>query len=993
MRNDSFMLVKVGLVLVFGLFPVLIHGLYEDQVGKWDWRQRYIGRIQSVVPFHLSRQASVVVSTSQNVISSLSILNGSIHWREVLEESDPSQPLSQSQSQSLGGMNLITSPDIYCGVTEAVTDPVVVSVSGNGKYLRRWSSSSGLLLKEASLPPLLVDGASDGSHQLLFSVDADSDSVTVAKLTPLSVEILSFDLSTGSLRRRITTVPSGDWLNDASDCSFVSQKHLVCVDGKNSTLKLLPFQSSSFTSYPLSLFGLKKEGESSHLNLVSFPHQLKSPSPVFTLDLGNRDGFLVLRVVDDEVKMVKILAKVEKLAIVPINLPEEESEQADLAVFALIRKPEELREESVGKLREESVEDETPFKVAVFSLSNWSEVVGLNGQFVMKSSSLVDQFHILPYLRPSQELKHYKILLTMQDESVTLLSSEGEIQWSREESLASIVTAEMIDFPLSELDSSIEQAFGPSSNIVGQFMSRISWQVTQVQSLLTKWMDDVTQLISAPSVGCGEGGLEYSVREKSGLKGKTRDYFGLTKIIVALTATGKVFGLDSVSGRFFWSFYHPELEGFTPSQLSLHILRTSFHFPHPAHAVIVTKKGLLFSFNPLTGVVNGKKRLNESLKQTLLMHQVDETHEKAVVILTDSDCVHVYPESSWPLFASHKEKYFMMVGYPATGILTGYSFHSVEKEGSKVDTFWTTSIPVHDCLDCHPMSITFKRHGEHVHSLGRVLGDRNVMYKYLNPNVAVVVVEGQDVQFSDSLTKSGHLFDLHLIDAVSGRILYSVNHRRSKGPVHVIHSENSIIYSYLNEKSRRTEISALDLYEGSTQSNGTAFSSLDLRTPIVEHSTFIFPTGLRTMVDTVSEKGITNKHILIAISSGGVLELPKAFLDPRRPITPTPEHREEGLIPYMPELPVLSEGLINYNKILLSTKGIQVSPAGLESTCLLFVYGLDTFYTRVMPSKTFDILKDDFDHILILAVLILLISLAYITKWLSCRKILKSAWL
>jgi len=33
---------------------------------------------------------------------------------------------------------------------------------------------------------------------------------------------------------------------------------------------------------------------------------------------------------------------------------------------------------------------------------------------------------------------------------------------------------------------------------------------------------------------------------------------------------------------------------------------------------------------------------------------------------------------------------------------------------------------------------------EHVHSQGIVLADRSVLYKYLNPNLAVVVAEGVD---------------------------------------------------------------------------------------------------------------------------------------------------------------------------------------------------------------------------------------------------------
>lgn len=72
-------------------------------------------------------------------------------------------------------------------------------------------------------------------------------------------------------------------------------------------------------------------------------------------------------------------------------------------------------------------------------------------------------------------------------------------------------------------------------------------------------------------------------------------------------------------------------------------------------------------------------------------------------------------------------------------------------------------------------------------------------------------------------------------------------------------------YSYYNEKSRRTEISSVELYEGTTQSNSSAFSSLsriDLMPAIVEQQTYIFPTGIEVMEDTITERGITNKHIL-----------------------------------------------------------------------------------------------------------------------------------
>jgi len=59
------------------------------------------------------------------------------------------------------------------------------------------------------------------------------------------------------------------------------------------------------------------------------------------------------------------------------------------------------------------------------------------------------------------------------------------------------------------------------------------------------------------------------------------------------------------------------------------------------------------------------------------------------------------------------------------------------------------------------------------------------------------------------------------------------------------------------------------------------------------------------------------------------------------------------------------------------------------SHCILVT---DLFYTRVAPSKTFDLLKEDFDHFLITAVLLGLTVTSYVTKKLASRKALKQAW-
>ncbi|KAI0215006.1 ER membrane protein complex subunit 1 [Lamellibrachia satsuma] len=151
----------------------------------------------------------------------------------------------------------------------------------------------------------------------------------------------------------------------------------------------------------------------------------------------------------------------------------------------------------------------------------------------------------------------------------------------------------------------------------------------------------------------------------------------------------------------------------------------------------------------------------------------------------------------------------------------------------------------------------------------------------------------------------------------------------------------------------------------------------------------------------------------VALQTGGILELPKALLDPRRPIIPTPEHREEGIMPYMPELKVYMfvclcreegimpympelprpfEAIINYNQSVYKIHGIHTAPAGLESTCLVLCYGLDLFYTRVNPSKMFDVLKEDFDYFFISIVLVAMIIVSIISQKLAARKALNRAW-
>ena len=84
------------------------------------------------------------------------------------------------------------------------------------------------------------------------------------------------------------------------------------------------------------------------------------------------------------------------------------------------------------------------------------------------------------------------------------------------------------------------------------------------------------------------------------------------------------------------------------------------------------------------------------------------------------------------------------------------------------------------------------------------------------------------------------------------------------------------------------------------------------------------------------------------INTFSIHQLSKYFLDPRRPVSQSAP-REEGLIPYMPELPLPPQEMINYNNSLPRVNAIFTAATGLESTCLVLVYGLG--------KKTFNMVK------------------------------------
>ncbi|XP_023300115.2 ER membrane protein complex subunit 1 isoform X2 [Lucilia cuprina] len=563
------------------------------------------------------------------------------------------------------------------------------------------------------------------------------------------------------------------------------------------------------------------------------------------------------------------------------------------------------------------------------------------------------------------------------DDSVVAVQ-QSKIRWSKSEALANVIASEFIDLPLADSEGELENEMkgktgvDPSleTDIVSAFMHRLTSQMLHFKSVFLHVM------------GLGP---KPSDTQKAGL---VRDSFGLHKMLVILTKSGKVFGIDNISGKHHWQLYLNNVEEFANGeQMRLLIQRTSKHFPLQALCTIVAKdkltgNGVLYRFNPITGAPaeGGLLKLDHKIKQLSLLAETETDYVKGILIMDANNKVNVYPEHA----KSKADGLYLYTADKSNSQLNGFYVKFANNHLSTLP-LWNVDLAGHTG-DHKIITVASKNPIERVHSQGRVMPDRSVLYKYINPNLVAVFT-----QATDSIHK--HLLNVYLIDVVSGSVVFSMMHRKIRPPLHVVHSENWLAYAHYNDKVRRTEITTIELYEGKTQANSTVWSSLNAPPmPLVERQSYIIPTSVAAMRETITERGITSKDVLIGTTSGSIVELPWALLDPRRPISSSSNGREEGAMPYIPELPLPTENMINYNQTIARLRYIYTAPSGLESSCLVVAAGLDLFVTRIAPSKTFDLLKEDFDYILISIVLVVLTSGSLVAKHLASRKSIKQAW-
>nr|XP_040143936.1 ER membrane protein complex subunit 1 isoform X10 [Ictidomys tridecemlineatus] len=897
--------------------------VYEDQVGKFDWRQQYVGKLKFASLEFSPGSKKLVVATEKNVIAALNSRTGEILWRHV----DKGTAEGAVDAMLLHGQDAIT-------------------VSNGGRIMRSWETNIGGLNWEITLD--------SGSFQALGLVGLQDSVryVAVLKRTTLALH----HLSSGHLKW-VEQLPESDSIHYQMVYSYGS--------GVVWALGIVPFSHVNIVKFNV------EDGEIVQQVRVSTPWLHRLTGACGLVDEA------VLVCPDPGSRSLHTLALETEWELRQIPL------QTALVSF--------------GTTGEKTVAAVMTCRNEVDSLACFNQTYTINLYLVETGRRLLDtaisfsleqndtrpeRLYIQVFLKKDDSVG-YRALVQTQDHLLLFLQQlAGKVVlWTREESLAEVVCLEMVDLPLTGAQAELEGEFGKKAAIqdglLGMFLKRLSSQLI----LLQAWTSHLWKMF-------------YDARKpRSQIKNEinidtlARDEFNLQKMMVMVTASGKLFGIESSSGTILWKQYLPNVK--PDSSFKLMVQRTTAHFPHPPQCTLLVKDketgmSSLYVFNPIFGKWSqvAPPVLKRPILQSLLLPVMDQDYAKVLLLIDDEYKVTAFPATRNVLRQLHElaPSIFFYLVDAEQGRLSGYRL----RKDLTTELSWELTIPPEVQ---RIVKVKGKRSSEHVHSQGRVMGDRSVLYKSLNPNLLAVVTESMDVHHERTF------IGIFLIDGVTGRIIHSSVQKKAKGPVHIVHSENWVVYQYWNTKARRNELTALELYEGTEQYNATAFSSLDRpQLPQVLQQSYIFPSSISAMEATITERGITSRHLLIGLPSGAILSLPKALLDPRRPEIPTEQSREENLIPYSPDVQIHAERFINYNQTVSRMRGIYTAPSGLESTCLVVAYGLDIYQTRVYPSKQFDVLKDDYDYVLISSVLFGLVFATMITKRLAQVKLLNRAW-
>lgn len=516
-----------------------------------------------------------------------------------------------------------------------------------------------------------------------------------------------------------------------------------------------------------------------------------------------------------------------------------------------------------------------------------------------------------------------------------VLHRNDELAWTRPEFLSGTVSAVWAGLPEEE---ALAQALEEEShrNLVSAYIHRVQRHIQDLKHFPTWAQGLPTRLL----------GSVLGKSSEASVKDVKLDTFGFHKLVVVATEKGRLAALDVGSrGKILWNI---DLHQFA--------LDTTFQSPSlKAHRGYVEVKDPSFKGSLFINSTTGGLVSTQNIKA------------QVPIVPTGQNLVS-----------------FTLVDGTLKGFLEGQPSE---------EPVWSFSPAPGERI----IAYTARPLRDPVASIGKVLGDRRVLYKYLNPNLVLVT----------AVADATRTASVYLLDSASGQLLHTMSHNDvdTSRPVPSTISENWFSYSLTTDakagaSSRGYQLVVSDLYEsplpddrgplGATSNSSTvqpSGSTGDFIKPYVLSQSYQIPAEISHMTVTQTRQGITSRELLITVpSANSIIGIPRQVLDPRRPIErdPNAQEKEEGLVRYSPVLQWDPKWHLTHKYEVIGLKDVITSESGIESTSLVFAYGLDIFGTQVAPSFAFDILGKGFNKIsMLLTVVVMFIGVIFVAPLVS----------